>query len=56
MKKEEVMKQLKRGLAFLLVLVMVMGSMGTGVMAAPTAKTGKKAAVKKLLVHHKIKK
>ena len=37
------MKQLKRGLAFLLVLVMVMGSMGTGVMAAPKAKTGKKA-------------
>lgn len=36
------MKQLKRGLAFLLVLVMVMGSMGTGVMAAPKAKTGKK--------------
>lgn len=44
------MKQLKRGLAFLLVLVMVMGSMGTGVMAAPTAKTGKKAAVKKVAI------
>ena len=50
MNKEEVMKQLKRGLAFLLVLVMVMGSMGTGVMAAPTAKTGKKAAVKKVAI------
>lgn len=44
------MKQLKRGLAFLLVLVMVMGSMGTGVMAAPTAKTGKKATVKKVAI------
>lgn len=44
------MKQLKRGLAFLLVLVMVMGSMGTGVMAAPTAKTGKKAAVKTVAI------
>lgn len=44
------MKQLKRGLAFLLVLVMVMGSMGTGVMAAPTVKTGKKAAVKKVAI------
>lgn len=44
------MKQLKRGLAFLLVLVMVMGSMGTGVMAAPKAKTGKKAAVKTVAI------
>lgn len=44
------MKQLKRGLAFLLVLVMVMGSMGTGVVAAPTAKTGKKAAVKTVAI------
>lgn len=44
------MKQLKRGLAFLLVLVMVMGSMGTGVMAAPTAKTGKKATVKTVAI------
>ena len=44
------MKQLKRGLAFLLVLVMVMGSMGTGVVAAPKAKTGKKAAVKTVAI------
>lgn len=44
------MKQLKRGLAFLLVLVMVIGSMGTGVMAAPKAKTGKKAAVKTVAI------
>lgn len=44
------MKQLKRGLAFLLVLVMIMGSMGTGVMAVPTAKTGKKAAVKTVAI------
>mgnify|MGYP002672576757 CR=1 FL=1 len=44
------MKQLKRGLAFLLVLVMVMGSMGTGVVAAPTAKIGKKAAVKTVAI------
>ena len=44
------MKQLKRGLAFLLVFVMILGSMGTGVMAAPTAKTGKKAAVKTVAV------
>ena len=50
------MKQLKRGLAFLLVLVMVMGSMGTGVMAAPTAKTGKKAAVKKVAITKRIPK
>ena len=44
------MRQLKRGLAFLLVLVMVMGSMGTGVMAAPAAKAGKKATVKTVTI------
>lgn len=44
------MKQLKRGLAFLLVLVMIMGSMGTGVMAAPAAKAGKKATVKTVVI------
>ena len=44
------MRQLKRGLAFLLVLVMVMGSMGTGVMAAPAAKAGKKATVKTVAI------
>ncbi len=42
------MKQFKRGLAFLLVLVMMVTSMGVGVMAAP-AKT-KKASIKSVTI------